>query len=164
MIRPVTPDDAAAIVDIYNHYIATTVISFEENAVTPDEMAGRIRDVTAHLPWLVYEQDGRVTGYAYATKWRVRSAYRFSAETSVYVQAEQGGKGIGSALYKALLEDLRRREIHMAIGGIAQPNPASVALHESLGFEKVAHFRQVGRKFDQWVDVGYWELRLGAGE
>jgi L-amino acid N-acyltransferase YncA len=164
MIRPVTPDDAAAIVDIYNHYIATTVISFEENAVTPDEMAGRIRDVTAHLPWLVYEQDGRVTGYAYATKWRVRSAYRFSAETSVYVQAGQGGKGIGSALYKALLEDLRRREIHMAIGGIAQPNPASVALHESLGFEKVAHFRQVGRKFDQWVDVGYWELRLGAGE
>jgi phosphinothricin acetyltransferase len=164
MIRPVTPDDAAAIVDIYNHYIATTVISFEENAVTPDEMAGRIRDVTAHLPWLVYEQDARVTGYAYATKWRVRSAYRFSAETSVYVQAGQGGKGIGSALYKALLEDLRGREIHMAIGGIAQPNPASVALHESLGFEKVAHFRQVGRKFDQWVDVGYWELRLDAGE
>jgi phosphinothricin acetyltransferase len=161
MIRPATPDDASAIVDIYNHYVATTVISFEERPVTPDEMAGRIRDVLAALPWLVYESEGRVVGYAYATKWRVRSAYRYSAETSVYVAPGQGGKGIGSALYKTLLEELRAREIHMAIGGIAQPNPASVALHERLGFEKVAHFKQVGRKFDRWIDMGYWELQLG---
>lgn len=161
MIRPATPDDASAIVDIYNHYVATTVISFEERPVTPDDMAGRIRDVLAALPWLVYEAEGRVAGYAYATKWRVRSAYRYSAETSVYVAPGQGGKGIGSALYKTLLEELRAREIHMAIGGIAQPNPASVALHERLGFEKVAHFKQVGRKFDRWIDMGYWELQLG---
>jgi phosphinothricin acetyltransferase len=161
MIRPATPDDASAIVDIYNHYIATTTISFEEQPVAPDEMAARIRDVTAALPWFVYESEGKVAGYAYATKWRARSAYRFSAETSVYVAPGQGGKGIGSTLYKTLLEELRAREIHMAIGGIAQPNPASVALHESLGFEKVAHFKQVGRKFDRWVDVGYWELQLG---
>jgi len=161
MIRPATPDDAAAIVDIYNHYVATTVISFEEHPVTPDEMAGRIRDVIAALPWLVYESEGRVIAYAYATKWRVRSAYRYSAETSVYVAPGQGGQGIGTALYKTLLNELRAREIHMAIGGIAQPNPASVALHERLGFEKVAHFKQVGRKFDRWIDVGYWELQLG---
>jgi phosphinothricin acetyltransferase len=160
MIRPATTDDAAAIVGIYNHYIATTVISFEERAVTPDEMAQRIRDVTAGLPWLVHEDEGRVTGYAYATKWRVRSAYRFAAETSVYLEFGQGGKGIGKALYTALLGELRKREIHMVIGGIAQPNPASVALHESLGFEKVAHFKEVGRKFDRWIDMGYWELRL----
>lgn len=160
MIRPATPDDAAAIVAIYNHYIATTTISFEEHPVAPQDMAARIRDVSAHLPWLVYERDGVLTGYAYATKWRVRSAYRFSAETSVYVAPGQGGKGIGSALYRELLDELRRREIHMAIGGIAQPNEASVALHESLGFEKVAHFKQVGRKFDRWIDVGYWELQL----
>lgn len=161
-IRPATPDDAAAIVDIYNHYVATTVISFEERPVTADEMAGRIRDVTAVLPWLVYEADGRVIGYAYATRWRVRSAYRFAAETSVYLAPGQGGQGIGSALYTELLEQLRAREIHMAIGGIAQPNPASVALHERLGFEKVAHFKQVGRKFDRWIDMGYWELQLGS--
>ena len=160
MIRPATPDDASAIVEIYNHYVATTVISFEERPVTPDEMAGRIRDVTATLPWLAYESGGVVIGYAYATKWRVRSAYRYSAETSVYVAPGQGGKGIGSALYQFLLEELRAREIHMAIGGIAQPNPASVALHERLGFEKVAHFKQVGRKFDRWIDMGYWELQL----
>ncbi|SEO19585.1 phosphinothricin acetyltransferase [Duganella sp. CF517] len=161
MIRPATPDDACAIVEIYNHYVATTVISFEERPVTPDEMAARIRDVTAALPWLVYESEGAVVGYAYATKWRVRSAYRYSAETSVYVAPGRGGKGIGSALYETLLEELRAREIHMAIGGIAQPNPASVALHERLGFEKVAHFKQVGRKFDRWIDMGYWELQLG---
>lgn len=160
MIRPATPDDASAIVDIYNHYVNTTVISFEERPVTPEEMAGRIREVTAILPWYVHEDQGRVIGYAYATRWRVRSAYRYAAETSVYLAPGQGGKGIGSALYKALLAELRAREIHMAIGGIAQPNPASVALHESLGFEKVAHFSQVGRKFDRWIDMGYWELRL----
>jgi L-amino acid N-acyltransferase YncA len=162
MIRPATPDDAAAIVAIYNHYVATTVISFEERPVAIEDMAGRIRDVTAALPWLVHEADGQVIGYAYATKWRARSAYRFSAETSVYVAPGQGGKGIGLALYTTLLDQLRAREIHMAIGGIAQPNPASVALHERLGFEKVAHFKQVGRKFDRWIDVGYWELQLGA--
>lgn len=160
MIRAATADDAAAIVAIYNHYIATTTISFEERPVAPDEMAGRIRDVTARLPWLVFEDDGAVLGYAYATAWRVRSAYRFSAETSVYLAPGQGGRGIGTALYKALLARLREQGVHMAIGGIAQPNPASVALHESLGFEKVAHFKEVGRKFERWIDVGYWELRL----
>jgi len=160
MIRPATPDDGGAIAAIYNHYIATTTISFEERAVTADEMAQRIRDVSAALPWLVREDDGHITGYAYATKWRVRSAYRFSAETSVYVEQGRGGQGIGSALYMALLQELRQRGVHMAIGGIAQPNPASVALHERLGYVKVAHFSEVGRKFDRWIDVGYWELKL----
>ncbi len=160
MIRTATPDDAAAIAAIYNHYIATSTISFEEQAVTAAEMAQRIRDVSATLPWLVREDGGRIAGYAYATKWRVRSAYRFAAETSVYVEHGRGGQGIGSALYTALLAELRARGIHMAIGGIAQPNPASVALHERLGFVKVAHFSEVGRKFDRWIDVGYWELKL----
>jgi phosphinothricin acetyltransferase len=160
MIRTATPDDAAAIAAIYNHYIATSTISFEEQAVTAAEMAQRIRDVSATLPWLVREDGGRIAGYAYATKWRVRSAYRFAAETSVYVEQGRGGQGIGSALYTALLAELRARGIHMAIGGIAQPNPASVALHERLGFVKVAHFSEVGRKFDRWIDVGYWELKL----
>lgn len=162
MLRAATPEDAGAIAAIYNHYIATTTISFEERAVTDEEMAQRIRDLSAVLPWLVREDHaGRLTGYAYATRWRVRSAYRFSVETSVYVAPGQGGQGIGSALYTALLAELRQRGVHMAIGGIAQPNPASVALHERLGFVKVAHFSEVGRKFERWIDVGYWELKLG---
>jgi L-amino acid N-acyltransferase YncA len=160
MIRSATSHDAAAIAAIYNHYIATTTISFEEQAVEVQEMAQRIDSVSAKLPWYVYERDGQVLGYAYATPWRVRSAYRFSVESSVYVASGCAGEGIGSKLYTVLLDDLRARGIHMVLGGIAQPNPASVALHERLGFEKVAHFSQVGRKFEQWIDVGYWELRL----
>lgn len=160
MLRPATPADAADIAAIYNHYVETTSISFEESAVSAADMAQRIADVGARLPWLVCEEDGRVVGYAYATAWRVRAAYRFSVESSVYVSPGYPRRGIGSRLYRALLDDLRSRGIHAVIGGIAQPNAASVALHEAFGFEKVAHFKQVGRKFEQWVDVAYWELLL----
>lgn len=161
MIRAATSADAAAIAAIYNHYIATTTISFEEHPVGADEMAARIATVAARLPWLVCEQDGMVAGYAYATPWRVRSAYRLSVESSVYVSPGHPRQGIGSRLYRALLEELRVRGLHMVIGGIAQPNPASVALHEAMGFRKVAHFSEVGMKFGRWIDVGYWELKLG---
>ncbi len=160
MIRHATSGDAAAIAAIYNHYVATTTISFEEQPVAVPEMAQRIATVGAQFPWYVYEADSQVLGYAYATPWRVRSAYRYSVESSVYVAPDCGGRGIGSQLYGALIEALRAREIQVVLGGIAQPNPASVALHERLGFEKVAHFRRVGRKFGQWIDVGYWELQL----
>ena len=160
MIRPASSTDAAAVAAIYNHYVAGTTITFEEQEVTVAEMTRRIAEVGAKLPWLVFEQDGAVLGYAYATPWRARSAYRFSVESTVYVASGRGGKGIGSALYSSLIGALRERGLQVVIGGIAQPNPASVALHERLGFEKVAHFRRVGRKFDQWIDVGYWELQL----
>lgn len=161
LIRPATPDDAAAVAAIYNHYVANTTITFEEEAVPVAGMAQRIADVSAGLPWYVCERAGEVIGYAYAAKWRVRSAYRFSVESSVYVADGAHGGGAGTGLYTALLDDLRGRGIQVAIGGIAQPNEASVRLHERLGFEKVAHFKRVGLKFGQWVDVGYWQLRLG---
>lgn len=160
-IRHATRDDAAALCAIYNPYVATTTISFEEAPVSADDMAQRIADVqAAGLPWLVALSGGRAIGYAYATRWRVRPAYRTSVESSVYLDGEAGGRGAGTALYRALLDELRRREVHMVIGGIAQPNAASVALHEKMGFRKVAHFSEVGRKFGRWIDVGYWELRL----
>jgi L-amino acid N-acyltransferase YncA len=162
MIRAATPADAAAICNIYNHFVATTTISFEEHPVAPQEMARRIEDVSATLPWYVFEQDGAVLGYAYATPWRARSAYRFSVESSVYVSPGHARRGIASRLYRSLLADLAGRGVHAVIGGIAQPNAASVALHEAFQFEKVAHFRQVGRKFDQWIDVAYWERILDS--
>lgn len=90
----------------------------------------------------------------------MRQAYRFSVETSVYLDRQQTGQGAGRMLYEALLAELRQRELHLAIAGIAQPNEASVRLHERLGFKKVAHFGEVGRKFGNWVDVGYWQLQL----
>lgn len=160
MIRPATTADASAIAAIYNHYVTSTTITFEEDAVAQAEMASRIESVSAQLLWYVHEQDGAVTGYAYATPWRARSAYRFSVETTVYVAPGYARQGIGLQLYSALIDELRSRGIQVVLGGIAQPNPASVALHENLGFEKVAHFQRVGRKFEQWIDVGYWELQL----
>jgi L-amino acid N-acyltransferase YncA len=163
-IRDASVEDAESTASIYNHFVLTTSISFEEAEVPVTEMAGRIADVqAAGLPWLVAEQDGIIAGYAYATKWRVRHAYRFSVESSVYLAPAQAGKGIGTALYRALFERLRAGGYHRVIGGIALPNPASIALHEKLGFEKVAQFREVGFKFDRWTDVGYWELALAPG-
>lgn len=160
-IRDANKTDAGALVTIYNRYILTTSISFEEAPVPEAEMAQRIADVqAAGLPWLVLEADGAVVGYAYATKWRVRHAYRFSVESSVYLDHEKPGKGYGTALYQALIARLRASDCHLVIGGIALPNPASVALHEKMGFEKVAHFKEVGYKFGRWIDVGYWQLSL----
>lgn len=161
IIRPARAADADAICAIYNHYVATTTISFEEAPVAPAEMAQRIAAVVeADLPWLVMLEGETLVAYAYATKWRVRAAYRYSVESSIYVAAEHAGQGVGRQLYEALLAQLRERDLHLVIGGIAQPNEASVRLHERLGFQKVAHFSEVGLKFGRWIDVGYWQLKL----
>jgi L-amino acid N-acyltransferase YncA len=124
-------------------------------------MASRIAEVQgAALPWLVAETDNQVVGYAYANKWKARSAYRHSVETTIYLERGREGRGIGSMLYSELLSILRVSGKHVAIGGAALPNEASVALHEKLGFEHVATFRQVGFKHDKWVDVAYWQIVL----
>ena len=160
-IRDASTADAPAIVAIYNHYILTTTISFEEDSVDAGTMAGRIADIQqGGYPFLVLTDGERIAGYAYATKWRVRHAYRFAVESSVYLSPGDGGKGHGAALYAALLARLADSGFHTVIGGIAQPNPASEALHEKFGFRKVAHFSEVGFKFGRWIDVAYWELKL----
>jgi len=165
MIRTATTADAAAICAIYNHYVLETTITFEEAAVTPVEMEARIQaalveETLQPLPWLVWEDSATIQGFAYASKWKGRCAYRHSAEVTVYLDPTSTGRGLGSRLYEALLMELRQRSFHAVIGGIALPNPASIALHEQLGFRKVAHFEQVGRKFGRWIDVGYWQLLL----
>ncbi len=160
MIRKANPADADRIAEIYNHYILHSVISFEETPVTGPEMLGRMVDVQQNFPWLVYEDDGAIAGYAYATPWKNRGAYRHSAETTIYVDKAKLGKGIGVRLYEPLLKTLRDRDLHIVMAGIALPNDGSVAIHEKFGFVKVAHYREIGRKFDRWVDVGYWQLML----
>ncbi|MQR01556.1 arsinothricin resistance N-acetyltransferase ArsN1 family B [Glaciimonas soli] len=162
IIRPASIADAEAICHIYNHYVLNTSISFESDVVSTQEMAQRITEVTATYSWLVCVQDERIVGYAYASKWRVRAAYQHAVESSVYLAHDVGGKGFGSLLYRALIEELKklRLPIHTVIGGVALPNAGSVALHEKCGFEKVAHFREVGKKFGKWIDVGYWQLVL----
>jgi L-amino acid N-acyltransferase YncA len=160
MIRNVNIEDAGAICDIYNHYVLNTTITFEEEPVSIKEMQGRIVEVTASLPWSVSEESGKVIGYAFASNWKSRCAYRFSVESTVYLHPDFIGKGIGRRLYESLISELRNRSLHGVIGGIALPNEGSVALHERLGFIKVAHFKEVGLKFGQWIDVGYWQLLL----
>ncbi|HVC47421.1 MAG TPA: arsinothricin resistance N-acetyltransferase ArsN1 family B [Terracidiphilus sp.] len=160
MLRNVESKDAPSLCEIYNHYIAHTVITFEENPVSPDEMHQRILNVTASFPWFVYEDQGNITGYAYATKWKERSAYRNSVEATVYLHPSATGKGIGSALLERLFAELRTRQVHAILGGVALPNSASVALLEKFGFQKVGHLKEVGFKFGQWIDVGYWQALL----
>jgi L-amino acid N-acyltransferase YncA len=160
-IRAATIADAEALAEIYNHYITNTVVTFEEEAVPASEIAERMKVVwSASLPWLVAEVDGRVAGYAYASKWNGRCAYKFSAEITVYLAPAHAGRGLGSELYGRLFSILRDRGMHAVIGGIALPNAASVALHEKLGLERVALFKEVGFKFGRWIDVGYWQRTL----
>ena len=160
-LRTATTDDAHGVVDIYNPYVTGSIITFEEEAVPGEEMSRRIQAVRDHaLPWLVATSDTAIIGFAYATPWRPRRAYRFSVEVSVYLAPEHCGSGIGRALYTELLAKLRSQNVHAALGGIALPNVASVTLHEKFGFTKVAHLREVGFKLNRWIDVGYWELIL----
>jgi L-amino acid N-acyltransferase YncA len=161
VIRDAIPDDGPALAAIYNPYIDDTVVTFEYERVTGAEMGRRVVEVqAAQLPWLVAMRDGRVAGYAYATSWRARAAYRHCAEVTVYLHTDAFRGGVGTALYLALIERLRERGMHVLLGCIALPNDASVALHEKLGFEKVAHFPEVGSKFGRWVDVGFWQKTL----
>lgn len=156
MIRKARKNDAEKILDIYSFYVIHTRVSFE--LVPPDLQYMEEKISQSKLPWLVYEHDKEVVGYAYAIHWKTREAYKRSVETSIYLSKDHLGKGIGKKLYAALLELLQKEGFHAIIGGVSLPNEASVRLHESLGFEKIAQFREVGFKFGQWIDVGYWEL------
>lgn len=158
MIRDVSAADAARIAHIYNHYVANTIVTFEEAPVTTAEMARRIGLTTAAgHPWYVVENEHGVCGWAYASPWKARSAYRFTMECTVYVAPDATGRGHGVRLYDTLFPEIAARGAHAMVGGISLPNDASVGLHERFGMTKVAHFPEVGFKFGRWIDVGYWQ-------
>ena len=160
MIRNISINDAFEICNIYNYYVENTIVTFEENPITIDKMKETIKSSKSMYPWIVYEENGQILGYAKAGKWSTKSAYRFTVESSVYLNQTATGKGIGSKLYKELIERLRKEKFHSVQALIALPNPVSIALHEKLGFKKNAHFKEVGFKFNNWIDVGCWELIL----
>ena len=162
LVRPCEEQDMPAICEIYNYYIKNTTITFEEDELDVYAIKARVEAYTKSFPWLVCEVDGSVVGYAYATKWKERAAYRKSLEVTVYVKHSLGGKGYGKALYSVLLNSLNNLDCHVILAGIALPNEASIGLHEHFGFKKVAHFPEVGFKFGKWVDVGYWQRNLNA--
>lgn len=159
--RSATVADAAAVAGIYNYYVRETDITFEEEEVTAAEIARRIQEVeSTSLPWLIAEHDDRIVGYAYAKAWHSRSAYRFSVEIAVYLDVSQKRLGIGSRLYDHLLPILETRGIHAVLAAIALPNEPSIALHEKFGLAKAGHLKEVGFKFQRWIDVGYWQRIL----
>ena len=160
MIRPATPKDAESIVAIYNYYILNSHATFEITPIDPEEMVNRIEKVQEEfkLPWLVMEVENEIIGYAYAIQWKARVAYSKTTETSIYLHKDQGGKGYGLPLYSELMNQLKTLGYHAIIGGMSLPNEASRALHDKLGFKKIGEFKEVGYKFDRWIDVGYWEL------
>ena len=160
MIEKVSIENTDAICDIYNYYVKNTIITFEENPVTYKEMENRVSEISSSYPFYIFKENNEILGYAYAYKFKERSAYRFASEVTVYLKNGSYGNGIGTKLYSRLLEELKVKNIHSAIGIIALPNEASVRLHAKFGFNKVAHFTEVGLKFNKWIDVGYWELLL----
>ena len=160
-IVPASTSDADSIASIYNHYVHHSIATFEEEPVSAEEMITRMKKVSdQNLPWLVLKENGEVSGYAYATGWRERIAYRFSVELTIYLAADAGGKGLGTRLYQALFDELQQLDVHCTLAGISLPNEASVKLHEKMGMKKVAHFSEVGFKLGQWIDTGYWEKLL----
>ena len=159
-IRSATAADAAAVQAIYAPIVEGTAISFEQEPPTVAEMAHRIEDYSATHAFLVAERGGKIAGYAYGSSHRARAAYRHSTEVSAYVAEDARRTGVGRALYEVLLAILAEKGFHAAFAGIALPNAGSVALHEAVGFTPIGVFQQVGFKFGQWHDVGWWQRLL----
>jgi L-amino acid N-acyltransferase YncA len=159
-IRLATEDDAVGIVAIYAPIVTSTPISFETEPPSVGEIQRRVRETLLSHVWLICEDAGVVAGYAYATKHRVRTAYDWCVETSAYVGEEFRRRGVGRALYTSLFRILAAQGYVNAYAGITLPNAASVALHESVGFEPLGVYRKVGYKLGQWYDVGWWQLAL----
>ncbi len=161
VIRHADPTtDAAACAAIYRPYVASSVISLENVAPTDDEFAQRMARISERYPYLVAEDDGQVIAFAYGSLHRERAAYRWACESSVYVDETQRRRGVGRALYTALFDLLRRQGLQIVCAGITLPNEASVAIHESFGFQLVGIYRRIGWKAGRWHDVGWWELDL----
>ena len=160
MIRPVHQKDASAIANLYNYYVINTTITFEETPINKKEMGNRIQNHQPEHHWIVVDLDNKIVGFAVANSWKNRSAYRFTKEISVYIAPNNQRNGWGKQLYTKLLMILQKEGIHTVLAGITIPNESSVRFHESMGFEKVAHFKETGFKLKKWLDVGYWEKKL----
>lgn len=160
MTRKVRLADASEIADIYNVYVEETTVSFETDPVDVEQMRQRVIDVSSEFPYLVYEIDGKIVGYAYAHRWKERAAYSNTLETTIYVDRKMKHCGIGTELMHELVEECRRRNFHVLIACITGENLASMAFHKRLGFKEVSHFHDVGKKFGRWLDVIDMELQL----
>jgi phosphinothricin acetyltransferase len=160
MIRIAEAGDAAQIVEIYRPYVEKTAITFEETPPCAEEVAAKIAKVGSTFPFLVFEEEGEILGYAYATLFRERAAYRWSLEDSVYVREDSAGRGIGRLLLTALVVLLRDMGYVKIYAVITPPNPASVALHAALGFIPLCRFPDTAFKLGKWQAIDWMELTL----
>jgi L-amino acid N-acyltransferase YncA len=160
LIRQAARGDAESLLAIYRPFVETTAVSFETRVPSIEEFAGRIDKALSGWQWLVAEREGRCLGYAYASAHRERAAYRWSVEVSAYVLPEEHRRGIGGALYRRLFDDLAAKGFCNAFAGITLPNEPSIALHRSVGFVPIGVFGAVGRKFDTWHDVVWFQRKL----
>uniref|UniRef100_UPI004047F5F1 GNAT family N-acetyltransferase n=1 Tax=Mariniflexile sp. TaxID=1979402 RepID=UPI004047F5F1 len=158
MMRLVIVEDAQQIVDIYNYYVMNSIVTLDLVPFSVKDFEEKIKTISNDFPFIVYEVNNEVWGYAYANTFRTKPAYKNTVELTVYIKHTELGKQIGKKLYSELLLQLKNQNYHVVIGGLTLPNDASVKLHENFGFEKVAHFKEVGYKFDKWHDVGFWQL------
>ena len=160
LIRLATAQDAGQIQAIYSPIVSQTAISFETEPPTVDEMRRRVKNTLKNLPWLVCVQQEKILGYAYASQHRARAAYQWCVDVSVYIHPQARRQGIGHGLYNSLFKILALQGFYNVYAGIALPNPASVGLHESLGFKPIGVYSAVGYKLGAWHDVGWWHLSL----
>lgn len=164
LIRVATVEDATAVAQIYEPYVESMSVSFEQRAPSPKEMARRIESVMETYPWLIAESDGEVVGYAYGFRFRERWAYRFTVETAIYVAAHRQREGIGRRLYMALIRTLSAQGFTQAVATITLPNDNSIEMHEAVGFRRGGVWRSVGFKQGEWRDVGLWQRPLALME
>ncbi|MDO7172691.1 GNAT family N-acetyltransferase [Mariniflexile sp. AS56] len=159
-IRPVTLADAQQLVDIYNYYVMHSIVTLDLVPFSKEDFEEKINTISACFPFIVFEEENEILGYAYANTFRTKPAYKNTVELTIYLKHTALGKQVGKKMYTELLQQLKQRNFHVVIGGLTLPNDASIKLHENFGFEKVAHFKEVGFKFDKWHDVGFWQLTL----
>lgn len=160
MIRDVILSDAKRIHKIYNNYVEDSRATFQEQSLSLKEIEAQIQRIVKNYPWIVYQERDQIVGYTYADKWKEKTAYRYTVETSIYLDPEHLGKGIGSKLKESMIKELKTRGFHTVISAISLPNPASIAMCEKFGFQKVGQLKEIGYKFNEWIDVGYWQLLL----
>ncbi len=161
MIRNARLEDAKDLADIYNPYIVGTTYTFEYTAITAEEMRKRIEETIVKYPYLVYEnENGKVIGYCYAHTWRPRAAFLHTCEVSIYLDQNSLGHGVGTQLYTELFKRLKLLGYHALVAGVTEENINSAKFHLKYGFKKVAHFEEVGWKFERWLGLDYYELIL----
>ncbi|TGV04455.1 GNAT family N-acetyltransferase [Flavivirga rizhaonensis] len=160
MIRHLNLNDTEELLDIYNYYVLNSIVTFDDVALSLETFKDKITRINKDYPFIVFEENNEILGYAYGSKWRPKPAYKHTVESTVYVKHSVLGKQIGTKLYTALLSQLKEQNYHIVLGGLTLPNDASVKLHEKFGFNQVAHFKEVGLKFGKWLDVGFWQLRF----